>query len=74
MIPVVVVVVGVVVVAIENKGKKIKRNLKILQWRGSWTQCNRKGLKHMTKGKLNINYDRKGSEHIEKKENLNILQ
>lgn len=31
MIPVVVVVVGVVVVAIENKGKKIKRNLKILQ-------------------------------------------
>lgn len=29
----------------------------------------------MTKGKLNINYDRKGSEHIEKKkENLNILQ
>lgn len=30
MIPVVVVVVGVVVVAIENKGKKIKRNFKIL--------------------------------------------
>lgn len=51
----------------KQRYKDKKKNLKILQWGESWTQCNRKGLEPITKGKLNINYDRKGSEHIEKK-------